>query len=118
MLDIQFVRENPELVQEKAKQKGYDVDVAKLLEADRSRREQLAAVEELRQKRNENAAKMKGGKPDQALIDEGKNIKVALAEKETYLADIETKYQNLLEALPNITPDDTLNRCLLLCLLP
>lgn len=107
MLDIQFVRENPELVQEKAKQKGYDVDVAKLLGADRNRREQLAAVEELRQKRNENAAKMKGGKPEQVLIDEGKNIKVALAEKEAYLADIETEYQNLLEALPNITPDDT-----------
>jgi len=107
MLDIQFIRENPELVQEKAKQKGYDVDVSKLLEADKSRRELLARVEELRQKRNENAAKMKGGKPDQSLIDEGKNIKVELAEQETYLAEIEVEYQNLLETLPNTTPDDT-----------
>ncbi len=107
MLDIQFIRENPELVQEKAKQKGYDVDISKVLEADKNRRELLGRVEELRQKRNENAAKMKGGKPDQVLIDEGKQIKIELAEKEAYLETIQKEYRELLEEIPNIIPDDT-----------
>ena len=34
MLDIRFIRENAELVAEKAKQKGYDVDVRHLVELD------------------------------------------------------------------------------------
>ena len=39
MLDIQFIRENPELVAEKSKQKGYDVDITQLLGFDKERRE-------------------------------------------------------------------------------
>ena len=31
MLDIQFIRDNPELVAEKSKHKGYDVDIQQLL---------------------------------------------------------------------------------------
>ena len=30
MLDIKFIRENPKLVEEKAKQKGYQIDIQKL----------------------------------------------------------------------------------------
>ena len=82
MLDIQLIRDNPEKVAEKSKQKGYDIDVEKLLKLDNDRRRLLNEVEELRARRNDNAAKMKGGKPEQAAIDEGKQIKQALAEKE------------------------------------
>ena len=32
MLDIKFIRENPKLVEEKSRQKGYKVDVKKLLD--------------------------------------------------------------------------------------
>ncbi len=106
MLDIQFIRDNPEVVQEKAKQKGYDVDVAKLLGVDKNRRELLAHAEDLRQKRNENAAKMKNGKPEQSLIDEGKQIKVELAEHETLLKETEAEWLVLLKQIPNIPLDD------------
>ena len=44
MLDIQFIRDNPELVAEKSKQKGYDVDITQLLGFDRERRELLQAT--------------------------------------------------------------------------
>src|ERR1039458_9665993 len=53
MLDIQFIRDNPELVAEKSKQKGYDVDVQQLLGFDTERRELLKQVEDLRRQRNE-----------------------------------------------------------------
>ena len=43
-------------------------------------------VDDLREQRNLNASKLKtGGKPDQATIDEGKQIKISLAERETLL---------------------------------
>ena len=38
MLDIQFIRDNPEVVKTKSAQKGYDIDVQALLELDRQRR--------------------------------------------------------------------------------
>lgn len=106
MLDIQFIRDNPELVQEKAKQKGYDVTVQQFLQLDTERRELLMKVEELRQKRNENAAKMKGGKPEQTLIDEGKQIKMHLAEQEKYLDELEGNWTVALKAIPNMPLDD------------
>ena len=106
MLDIQFIRDNPEKVAEKSAQKGYTVDIPKLLEVDGERRELLGAVEALRARRNENASKMKNGKPEPALIDEGKQLKVELAEKETYLAGLEAEFTALLSAIPNVAQDD------------
>ena len=52
MLDIQFIRDNPEVVKEKAHQKGYDVDIDKLLAIDKARRQLLTEIEILSRKRN------------------------------------------------------------------
>ncbi len=106
MLDIRFIRENSERVQESTRQKGYDVNITTLLQLDESRRGLQQQVDELRTRRNENAASMKGGKPDQATIDEGKQIKIALAEREEYLTTAENEYHQLLQQVPNIVFDD------------
>lgn len=107
MLDIRFIRENAEQVQEAAQQKGYkDIDIKRLIELDDNRRQLQQQVDELRTKRNENAAKMKGGRPEQSLIDEGKQIKVALAEREEYLANAEKECHEIVRRVPNIIFDD------------
>lgn len=106
MLDIRFIRENAAQVQEATKQKGYDVDITTLIELDDNRRELQQRVDELRTKRNEVAAKMKGGKPEQSSIDEGKQIKIQLAERETYLKDAEAEVTALMKKVPNIIFDD------------
>jgi seryl-tRNA synthetase len=106
MLDIQFIRDNPELVAEKSKQKGYEVDIQKLIEVDAERRELLGQVDALRARRNDNADKMKGGQPDQAVIDEGKQIKIELTEREGYLNETEAAYMTLLKKVPNMPTDD------------
>ena len=106
MLDIRFIRENAEAVQENAEQKGYKADVAKLLTLDDERRSLQQQVDELREKRNANAAKMKSGKPEQALIDEGKQIKIALAEREEYLNNTQQQCDELLMMLPNMIKSD------------
>lgn len=57
MLDIKFIRENAERVADAAAKKGYkNVDIAALLETD-ERRDLQQQVDELRTKRNDNAAK-------------------------------------------------------------
>jgi len=106
MIDIQTVRDNPELVSEKARQKGYPVDINNLLSIDNERRELLGQVEALRARRNENASKISGGRPEQSVIDEGKQIKIELIERETYLTDIEEKYLHLLKQVPNMPLED------------
>ena len=75
MLDIRFIRENAERVQLSAEQKGYTVSIAKLLQCDDARRELQQQVDELRERRNQKASKMKGGRPEQSVIDEGRQIK-------------------------------------------
>ena len=86
MLDVKFIRENLDLVEKSAKEKGYKVNIKDVLKLDDERKEVLSQVEELRQKRNEIAGKMKGGKPAPELIEEGKALKVQLSELEGELS--------------------------------
>lgn len=103
MIDIRIVRENPELVAQNARNKGYDIDVNKLVALDDERRTLQQQVDELRERRNQNATKMKsGGKPDQATIDEGKQIKIELAEREGYLTSTEDEFLKLWKQVPNM----------------
>lgn len=106
MIDIQYIRDNPARVKEFSRQKGYDVDIDALLRVDQDRKTLLADVEGLRQRRNEVAARMKGGKPSQTDIDEGKQIKIELAGREDLLSQTEAEWTVLLKKVPNIPFDD------------
>ncbi len=106
MLDVKFIRENLELVEKSAKEKGYKIDIRKVLELDDKRKAELVEVEELRRKRNEIAAKMKGGKPAPELIAEGKKVKDELAKKEQALSSVETGVKDLLKQIPNVIFED------------
>lgn len=108
MLDIQFVRDNPEIVKIKSEQKGYTVDVGRLLVVDAERKKHLQEIERVRQRRNEIADTMKGqqGKPDQRLIEEGRAIKEQLAEQEDALGVIEQEWTQLLKSIPNMPLED------------
>ena len=102
MIDIRLVRENPELVAQNARNKGYDIDVNKLVILDDERRSLQQRVDELREKRNLNASSMKGSKPDQATIDEGKQLKVDLAGIEADLAVVDSEFTALWKTIPNM----------------
>lgn len=106
MLDIRFIRENPDRVQEAAAQKGYTVNIAELLSADESRRELQAKADDLRTQRNEIAAQMKGGKPAPELVEQGRVIKTELSEVEDHLRVADETYMTLLKAVPNMPADD------------
>lgn len=108
MIDIQFVRDNPDRIREKSKQKGYDIDINRLLQLDNERRELLQTVEALRQERNQIADSMKqaGGKPPEDQMIRGRELKVELAEREGYLNNVEEEWMNLLAGIPNPHTDD------------
>jgi len=107
MLDIQFIRENPDLVQRKTEEKGYkNVDVGALLRIDTKRRELLTGVEDLRAQRNKLSDSMKGAKPTPEQIEKGKQLKEEIATKETELAEVETQFVDAMWTVPNVTFDD------------
>ena len=74
MLDVKFIRENLELVEKSTKEKGYKIDIGEVLKLDDERKAILSEAEKLRARRNEIAGQMKGGKPSEELIAEGKKI--------------------------------------------
>ena len=106
MLDIRFIREHPERVQEAATQKGYTVNIQELLRADESRRELQAKADELRTRRNEISSQMKGGKPAPELVEQGRVIKTELAEVEDRLRVADETYTALIKAVPNMPSGD------------
>ncbi len=106
MIDIQYIRDNADLVAEKSKQKGYPVDVQTLLQKDNQRRSLLANVETLRQQRNELSAANKGEKPSPAAIQAGKTIKEKISMLEVELETTEADYQKLIKQVPNMPSAD------------
>ncbi|MDZ7785602.1 MAG: serine--tRNA ligase [Candidatus Saccharibacteria bacterium] len=106
MIDVQFIRENPDLVQEKSAQKGYPVDVKQLLGFDEKRRDLIQEVEEVRRQRNELAENTKGQKPSDEQIAAGKTLKEKSADLEHKLASIDKEYHELLKQVPNMPLDD------------
>ncbi len=107
MLDIQFIRDNPDLVEQKSKQKGYEVNVSGLMELDERRRDLQKQAEEIRAQRNELSSQSKSGQPSQEDLDKGRDLKDKLSELEKNLNPLLDEYKNALASIPNIFPDDT-----------
>lgn len=106
MLDIQFIRDNRDLVAEKSKQKGYDVDVFRLLELDTQRRELLTESEQIRAQRNDLSASLGQGRPSPEQIEQGRQLKDKIADLEKQLEPIESEYDKLLRVVPNMPLED------------
>ena len=105
MLDIKFIRENPEKVQEAAKSKRVVLDIQEILAADRSYREEQTAVQELQQQANEFSRSFQG-KPTDEQLAQGKKIKETLQQKEEELKKKKVTLDALLKQIPNVPKDD------------
>src|SRR3989344_5998718 len=106
MLDIRFVRENTQLVEEKAKQKGFEANLSNLLELDEKHRRTLAEKERVQAERNQLDHKY-GQHPTPEKLKVGKRLKEELARIESELKPVEKEYKTLLGAVPNVFRDDT-----------
>src|SRR5579884_3788705 len=107
MLDIQFIRDNRQLVESSAAKKGYQVDIEQLLGFDEERRTLLQQVEDLRQQRNQLAAQAKQQRPSEEQVKTGRQIKDKLSDLEHRLASIEKELDLLMQSVPNIIAEDT-----------
>ena len=102
MLDIAYIRENPEKVTRASELKNRPIDVQKILACDTSYRALLTEINMLRQTRN---ALAKSGK-NQDGIEQGKKIKQELKDKESLLTEAKNELDALLLRTVNIPYDE------------
>ena len=97
MLDIKFIRQNPEKVKEGIAKKRADVDIDRLLELDEEKRQLLAQSESLR------AEQKKLGKEQ---IEKAQAVKAEIKNIDPKLAEIEKELDSLLRQIPNLPLDE------------
>ena len=104
MLDIAFIRQNPDLVRAAIKNKRFDLDLDELLTADKARRELTATLDVRRARKNEISALMpKASKDDRPkLIEEGKQVRTDLEELEPKLAEVKKTFDALMLRVPSV----------------
>jgi len=123
MLDIKFIRENPEVVKKALKDRAMKLGIDEVLELDKSRRILLTEVEELKAKRNKESEEIgrlisKGQARDTIKIkDDMKVISQKIKEIDSKVEEIYQKLSNLMLNIPNIPhnsipvgPDKTYNK--------
>jgi seryl-tRNA synthetase len=111
MLDLNFVRDNLPLVEEKLRQRGMNpAEVLKdFVAIDAERRQAITAAETLQAQRNrasEEIAKLKkSGQDASAQINETKNLREQIQESEKKATEQEARLRELLTAIPNLPND-------------
>jgi seryl-tRNA synthetase len=110
MLDLAFIRNNPNVVREAARLKNNPIDIDGLLALDQQVVNLQHEVEEARAQQNrlsksiQQAAKEKNIEKRNELIAQGKQLAELIKEKEPMLAKLQEERYNLLLLVPNI-PD-------------
>ncbi|MEK7572345.1 MAG: serine--tRNA ligase [Patescibacteria group bacterium] len=107
MLDIKFIRENKEIVQEGARKKRVDIDIEKLIALDDQRLKELKEIEELRTEQNKvsnNIARDQDSNLKIQLIEEMRVVKEDIKNKEEKTKATIEEWQKLMLEVPNI-PD-------------
>jgi len=100
MLDIKFIRENPELIKEACRKKQVKFEVEKLLMADEERRKLIKEIEGLRAERNKITQELAKQKTPEVMA-RAKEIKEEITQKEEALKQKEEEFQKLLSLVPN-----------------
>ena len=107
MLDIKFIRENPDLIKDAVRKKHLNFNVDELLAAETRRTELLTAVETMRAEQNsftERIARAADQVERQGMIDQMKTLKETLGTKEEELKTVMETWRSLMLLVPNV-PD-------------
>ncbi len=106
MLDIKFIRENPELIKESARKKHIDFDVDQLVKVDYKRKDLTQLLDIKRAKQNEVSTKMPNVLPSERdlLIKDMQFLKTEIQKLEEELRTVMVEWQSLMLKVPNV-PD-------------
>ena len=109
MLDIHFIRENPDLVKQAAKKKNVEIDVDRLLAVDEERKGLLHQIEEKRaeQNRASKTIMLAKGEEKAKLLEAMRFLKSGMGEIQEKFDALDLEWTKLMLAMPNIPSPDT-----------
>ena len=111
MLDLKFMRENKELIEEMLKNRNSDLTLDEFAKLDEERRVILSEVEALKNKRNtesQEIARLKKAKEDAtALIKEMGEVSAKIKELDEKLAAVDEKIKYIQMTIPNKLSETT-----------
>ena len=106
MLDMKFVRENPEAVLAGLQKRGSALTLDDFLALEKKRREVLTEVEALKSRRNtvsQEISRLKKAKEDaEALILEMRSVGEKISELDETVRQVETELKEILLSIPNL----------------
>ena len=106
MLDLRFVRENIELVEESLRKRGNELSLDKFREMEEERRRILTDVEKLKHRRNvvsDQIGELKRkGEDTGEIIAEMKELSGKIKEYDERLKELENNINDILLVIPNI----------------
>ena len=106
MIDIKFIRENPDIVKAGILNKNDNSNIDEILSIDLKRREKLQKVEELKSKRNSASQQIgilkKKGESTDTIMSEMKILSDEIKELDDEVKNISDKFFDLIKWVPNI----------------
>lgn len=110
MLDIKFIRENPEKVKEGCRKKGVKIDIDELLEIDRKRGEALRALEDMRAQKNaanKEIQRAESQKEKDKIILKMRELDGNNDRLDEKFRELDGEFNELMLLVPNIPSEDT-----------
>lgn len=109
MLDLRFIRSNPDALKKALSDRNNDFDVDNLLKLDEKRRDLLYSVEQLKNKQNTQSKLVpqykKEGKDISSLMDEMKKLSEQIKELDAQVKEIDDEIDRLVLTIPNVPSD-------------
>jgi len=106
MLDLKFIRENPDLVKKGIKNKNENDRVDDVLKLDEERRKLIIQTDELKSKRNQVSSQIpvmkKAGQDVSPVLAEMKRVSDQITEFDSRLKNVEDELEEILMFIPNI----------------
>jgi seryl-tRNA synthetase len=106
MLDVRLLRENLDEVKARMATRGAAVDWDEFVALDRERRDALANIERLKERKNRLSGEIgkvkKNGGDASALMREGEEVSAAIRDGEAPLADVEARFERFMLTIPNL----------------
>jgi seryl-tRNA synthetase len=106
MLDIRFVRDNSDIVQNMLEQRGYDMELQPILALDQQRREAIQEVESLKHERkvvtDQIAEMKKKGEDASSIISRMRQVSQRIKDLDGKLSEIEEELHRSLLLIPNV----------------
>ena len=110
MLDVKLLRDDLPLVKERMATRGVEIDWAEFVSSDRERRDALANLERLKEKKNRLSGEIgklkKSGGDATAPMREVEEVSEAIRQAEQPIGEIESRFEHFMLGLPNLPHAD------------